>query len=164
MLTIVLVRNVTASSNLILRGAGQHRLLTLTNATTAVVNVLLSIALVRPLGLLGVALGTLIPVAASGLLILYPAACRRVHVPLSRPLVQAIWPALWPAAVMSVVLRLGGRVPPANLFEVALHLAVGGLVYVGLFVGLAIGAKERRFYWTKLRAIVARPPQVPAAA
>ena len=164
MLTIVLVRNVTASSNLILRGAGQHRLLTLTNATTAVVNVLLSIALVRPLGLLGVALGTLIPVAASGLLILYPAACRRVHVPLSRPLVQAIWPALWPAAVMSAVLRLGHRVPPANLFEVALHLAVGGLVYVGLFVGLAIGAKERRFYWTKLRAIVARPPQVPAAA
>ena len=164
MLTIVLVRNVTASANLILRGAGQHRLLTYTNAATAVVNVLLSIALVRPLGLLGVALGTLIPVTASGLLVLYPAACRRVHVPLSRPLVQAIWPAMWPAVIMAAVLRLGRGVPPANLFEVALHLAVGGLVYVALFVGLAIGAEERRFYRTKLRAIIARSPQVPAAA
>jgi O-antigen/teichoic acid export membrane protein len=95
-LTIVLVRNITASANLILRGAGQHRLLIYTNAGTAVVNVLLSIVLVKPLGLLGVALGTLIPVATSGLFILYPAACRRVHVPLSRPLVQAIWPAMWP--------------------------------------------------------------------
>jgi hypothetical protein len=61
-------------------------------------------------------------------------------------------------------LRLGRRLPPTNLFEVALHLAVGGLVYLVLFVGFAIGAPERRFYWTKLRAIVVRQPRVPAAA
>jgi len=164
MLAIVLVRNVTASANLILRGAGEHRLLTYTNASTAVVNLLLSIALVRPLGLLGVALGTLIPVAASGVFVLYPAACRRVHVPLRRPIVEAIWPALWPALIMAAALRFGLRLPPSNLVEVALQLAAGGLVYFALFVGLAIGTRERRFYWTKIRAIVARQPRVPAAA
>jgi O-antigen/teichoic acid export membrane protein len=164
MLTIVLVRNATASATVILKGAGQHRLLTYTNATTAVINVLLSVALVRPLGLLGVALGTLIPVAASSMFVLYPAACRRVRMPLSRPLVQAIWPAMWPAVIMVALLRLGQRLPATNLFEVALHLGVGGLVYLALFLGLAIGADERRFYWRKLRDLVARPPRVPAAA
>ena len=164
MLTIVLVRNVTASANLILRGAGQHRLLTVTNAATAVVNVLLSIVLVHPLGLLGVALGTLIPVGASGLFVLYPAACRRVGIPLRRPLMEAIWPALWPAVVMTALLRFGRRIPPTNLFEVALHLAVGGMVYMVLFVGVAIGAEERRFYLTKLRGVLVRQRRVPAAA
>jgi O-antigen/teichoic acid export membrane protein len=164
MLTIVLVRNVTASANLILRGAGEHRLLTCTNAATAVVNVLLSIVLVRPLGLLGVALGTLIPVAASGLFVLYPAACRRVGVPLARPLIEAVWPAIWPAVIMTAVLRFGQRMPPATLFEVALHLAVGGCLYLGLFVAFAIGSAERQFYWTKLRALIARRPAVAAAA
>jgi O-antigen/teichoic acid export membrane protein len=163
MLTIVLLRGSTSSANLILKGAGQHRLLAFTNATTAVVNVLLSIALIRPLGLLGVALGTLIPVGASALFVLYPAACRRVGLPVGRALVEGIWPAAWPAAVMVGLLWLGRRLPSTSLFEVALHLAVGGLVYVGLFLGLAIGADERRFYWTKLRGVV---PQwrAPAAA
>ena len=54
LLTVVLVRISTGSANLILKGAGQHRLLTYTNATTAVVNVLLSIALIRPFGVVGV--------------------------------------------------------------------------------------------------------------
>jgi hypothetical protein len=71
---------------------------------------------------------------------------------------------MWPAVIMTAALRLGRLVPPTNLFAVALHLAVGGLVYAVLFVGLAIGAEERRFYWSKLRTIVARQPRVPAAA
>jgi len=163
MLTIVLVRGGTSSANLILKGAGQHRLLAWTNATTAVVNVLLSVALVRPLGLLGIALGTLIPVTGSAVFVLYPAACRRVGLPVGRALVDGIWPAAWPAAVMIAMLWLGRSVPSTSLIDVALHLAVGALVYVGLFLGLAIGAGERRFYWTKLRGFV---PQwrAPAAA
>jgi O-antigen/teichoic acid export membrane protein len=164
MLTVVLVRIMTASANVILKGAGEHRLLTYANATTAVVNVLLSIALVRPLGLLGIALGTLIPVAASGVFVLYPAACRRVRLPLGRPVVLAIWPAMWPAMVMIALLRVGERVPPTNLFQVALHLAAGGVVYAGLFLSFAIAADERRFYWGKLRGVVARQPRISAAA
>src|SRR5262245_48668035 len=164
MLTIVLVRNITASANNILRGAGQHKLLTYTNASTAVVNLALSIALVRPLGLLGVALGTLIPVSASGLFVLYPAACRRVQVSLTEPLVHAVWPALWPAAVMAAALRFARVAPPATLVEIALYLAAGGLVYGALFLGLAIGADERRFYWSKLRALLVRNPRIAAAS
>lgn len=157
LLIVVLVRVSTASANLILKGAGQHKLLAYTNASTAVVNIALSVALIGPLGLPGVALGTLIPIAVSTLFILYPAACRRVGMSIGRPLVQAIWPAMWPAAVMVGFLWLARSLPPAGLFSVALHFAAGGIVYLGLFAGLAIGGEERRFYWTKLRSMVARP-------
>ena len=163
LLTVVLVRISTSGANLILKGAGQHRLLTYTNTTAAIVNVSLSIALARSIGLVGVALGTLIPVSASFALILYPAACRRVGLPVTAPLTQAIWPALWPAVIMTGLLRLGP--PPTRIIDVGLHLAAGGLVYLGLFIGLAISAEERRFYWTKLRGIVAaRRSRAPAAA
>ena len=155
LLAVVLVRICIASANLILRGAGQHRLLAYTSATTAVVNVLLSIALIPAWGLVGVALGTLIPVSASGLVI-YPAACRRVGLPALHPLVQGIWPAMWPAAIMAGMLWLGRSLPPRGLFGVAVHAAAAGLVYVGLFVGLAIGPEERRFYGTKLRSLFGR--------
>jgi O-antigen/teichoic acid export membrane protein len=163
LLTVVLVRISTASANLILKGSGEHKLLAYTNASTAVVNVCLSVVLIRPLGLAGVALGTLLPVAASSAFVLYPAACRRVGVPLSRPLVHAIAPAMWPAAIMSAVLWLGRDLAPSGLLAVALKLAAGGLVYAVLFLAVAIGAEERRQYWTKLRSLAVRQRRTPAA-
>jgi O-antigen/teichoic acid export membrane protein len=164
MLMVVLVRVTTASANLILKGAGRHRLLTWTNAGTAVVNVLLSVALVRFLGLVGVALGTLIPVSASTLFVLYPAACRRVGLPMARPLMEAIWPTMWPAAIMIAMLSFTKDLPPPGVAGVALHLAVGGLLYAVLFVGVAIGSAERRFYTAKIRDLVAGRRRAPAAA
>ncbi|MEN3338954.1 MAG: hypothetical protein V7647_2630 [Acidobacteriota bacterium] len=164
LLLIVVIRISTGSVNLILKGTGGHRLLTYTNAGTAIVNVVLSIALVRPLGLLGVALGTLIPVSASAVFVLYPAACRRVGLPLYRPFAEAIWPAMWPALIMTGLLWFGRGLPPGRLIGVALHLSVGGLVYAALFLTFSIRADERRFYWTKLRSLVARQWGAPAAA
>jgi hypothetical protein len=84
-------------------------------------------------------------------------------VPVHRPIVEAIWPALWPAAIMVAGLWLARDVPPANLFQVAVRLAAAGLVYVALFVGVAIGGEERRFYWNKLWAVLGRRERVPAA-
>jgi O-antigen/teichoic acid export membrane protein len=160
MLVIVLVRAGTASANLILKGAGLHRLLAYTNATTAIVNVVLSVILIGPLGLVGVALGTLIPVGASALFVLYPAACRRVNLPLARCLRRGLGPALWPAAVMVAMWRLMPR--PATLVELAATLVVGGAVYFLLFVGVAVGREERRFYWSKAQRLIVRQPRAPA--
>jgi len=164
MLAVVLVRIAAASANTILKGAGEHRLLTFTNGITAVVNVLLSIVLIRPLGLIGVALGTLIPVATSAALVLYPAACRRVGLPLRKTLTEAFWPAIWPAAFMIAALRLGARLPPAGLFGVALHLAGGGLLYLILFIGVAMRTDERQFYWLKIRTLLDRNHRAAVAA
>lgn len=163
LLAVVLVRVATGSANLIARGAGLHKLLSYTNATTAVVNVLLSIALIRPFGLVGVSLGTLIPVTVSALCVLYPAACRRVGLPIGRSLVQSVWPATWPALVMVGVLLLGRGLFLPGLTEVVLQLAAGGLIYTALFVGIAIDGEERQFYWRKLLRLIARQQHIPAA-
>ena len=164
LLTVVLVRVTTAPANLILKGADRHRLLTYANATTAIVNVLLSIVLIRPLGLVGVALGTLIPVSVAAVFVLYPAACRRVGLPLTRPLVESIWPAMWPAGIMGILLLLGRHIPPAGLVDVGLRLAAGGLVYAALLIGVAMNADERRFYRTKLRVVFERQRRATAPA
>ena len=156
MLVVVLVRIASASANIILKGAGEHRLLTFTDGATAIVNVILSIVLIRPFGLVGVALGTLIPTTAAAALVLYPAACRRVNLPLNRPLREAFWPAVWPAALMLAALEGLERNPPTGLIQVGMHLAVAGVVYAGLFVGVAMDATERRFYWTKIRSLLER--------
>jgi hypothetical protein len=80
-------------------------------------------------------------------------------------LTEAIWPAKWPALVMTALLWwLGRALPPRNLIGVGLQLALGGLVYVGLFLGLAIRGEERDFYWMKLRGLVVRQWRAPAAA
>ena len=161
LLTVVLVRVSTASANLILRGAGQHKLLAVTNATAAMVNIGLSIVLVRPLGLPGVALGTIIPITISTAFVLFPAACRRVNLPISRPLMRAIWPALWPAIVMIVLLRLAAPLRPDGLRGIALHFAASGTVYLGLFLIFGLDGEERRLYWTKLRRVFARQRRAP---
>jgi O-antigen/teichoic acid export membrane protein len=163
LLTVVLVRVSTASANLILRGAGQHKLLAVTNATAAIVNVALSIALVRPLGLFGVALGTLVPITVSTAFVLFPAACRRVELPIIRPVARAMWPAIWPALVMIALLKLGEPLRPDGLRGIALHFAAGGLVYTALFLSFALDREERRLYWTKLRSLIVRQRRAPVA-
>src|SRR5262245_33824597 len=52
----VIVRVGTATSTTLLKGAGQHRLVAFTNAVAAIANLALSIAMIRPFGLPGVAI------------------------------------------------------------------------------------------------------------
>jgi O-antigen/teichoic acid export membrane protein len=71
-----------ATSNRILFGMSRHRLLALVALLEGAANVILSIALIRPLGILGDALGTAIPLACTALLFLPRHACRQVGVSL----------------------------------------------------------------------------------
>ena len=164
LLTVVIIRVASASANTILKGAGHHRLLAMTNSTTAVVNVLLSVALLPHLGLTGVALGTLVPVASAATFVLFPAACRRVGLPMTTALREAVWPAAWPAVGMAAVLLAGRSLHPSSLGALAAQLVVAGLVYEALFFGLAIPPGERRFYWAKAMQIATRRRRVAVAA
>jgi O-antigen/teichoic acid export membrane protein len=98
LLMVVLIRVGNASAALILKGGGQHRMLAFVNSATAIVNVVMSVLLVPVLGLVGVAVGTLVPVGFTALAVLYPAACRRVGTPVSRGYARAVWPAIWSAS------------------------------------------------------------------
>jgi hypothetical protein len=110
---------------------------------------------------MGVALGTLIPVTIVSTVVLFPAGCRRVQLPLGRAFSRAVWPATWPAAVMTAfVLATRAWVPP-TLVAVAAEMATACLVYAVVFVAFAIDSTERRFYVSKIVELLRRRAPVP---
>jgi len=153
---VVIVRVGSATASTMLQGAGRHRLVAGSNIAAASVNVGLSIVLVYPFGLPGVALATLVPISFRAAVILIPSACRRVGMPLRQFARAAIWPALWPtAAALGIVAWLRPLVD--SLGQAVLVGAAGGLVYAALFIGMAIGPRDRSRYLLKLRSLAGRP-------
>jgi O-antigen/teichoic acid export membrane protein len=115
----------------ILLGTGRERLVAFSTLAEAIVNLVLSIILVRRIGLLGVAIGTIIPVVAANLFVLAPAACRQVGIGIIdfarsvavAPLVGALIAALAGAA-------LRGWWPPQSVPAILAEGACVGAVYM----------------------------------
>jgi O-antigen/teichoic acid export membrane protein len=152
----VVVRVASATSTTMLRGAGRHRLLAFTNIATALVNVTLSVALVKRFGLAGVAIGTLVPVCLSAVFVLFPAGCARVGLPVRTALVESVWPALWPAIVMYGFVELTLPLVGTSLVAVAVEMAAAVLVYFVTFIFFGVSAAERRFYFGKIAELATR--------
>jgi O-antigen/teichoic acid export membrane protein len=160
---IVIVRVGNATASTLLKGSGEHRLIALTNMGAAIVNVALSIALVRPFGLVGVAVGTLVPVCLVLILVVFPAGCRRVEVTVPDALAQAVWPALWPATVMALFVFATKSMVPNALVAVAAEYGVAALVYATTFVMFGISATERQFYLGKIAELTRRGALAPVS-
>jgi len=156
----VIIRVGSSTCATVLTAAGEHRLVAFTYVITGVVNLTLSIALVTKLQLSGVAIGTLLPVTATSLFVLFPAGCKRVGLPLKRVISEAVWPSLWPAAIMVVYVELTRPLVPATLIAVIAEMAAAALVYAVAFLSCGIKPAERRFYLAKLAELVGR--SVPA--
>lgn len=152
---VVIVRVGCSMASVVLKGAGLHRRLVAMVGAMAVANLALSIVLVKPLGLVGIAVGTLVPVSAMSLLGYIPAACRRVGISVSRMLYEGVWPAAWPAVLAGALLYVTRQHLPVTLVSVALQLALGGTFYIALFM-VAIGGEERREYWRHADALLRR--------
>jgi O-antigen/teichoic acid export membrane protein len=151
----VALRVGNATSTTVLKGAGQVRRVAVVNIVTGVVNLTLSAALVRPMGLAGVAIGTLIPVAIASICVLFPDACRRVELPIGKAFRRAVWPAAWPAVITGVVLAGIKPYLGARLLGMAAGGAIGSLVYVVCFV-LAVGRHDREQYSARLWELARR--------
>jgi O-antigen/teichoic acid export membrane protein len=160
----VAVRVGGATGTTILKGAGQHRTLAFVNLATGVVNVVLSALLIRRFGLVGVAYGTLIPIAVATTAILWPAACRRVDLPLWLAVRRAVLPALWPVLPAAAVLMMTRELVPATISGVLFEAGVAVVVYAGLFIGVAVGNTDRALYISKMRALRKRDPKDPGAS
>jgi O-antigen/teichoic acid export membrane protein len=159
---VILVRVGSWTANTVLLGAGSHQLGAISNSITAVVNVVLSIGLIGWMGLPGVALATLVPVSLRAVLIVIPVACARVGMSLTAFFSAAVWPALWPALVVLGGLAIVRNPASTSLFHALLEGAIAGVCYTVLFVGLAIGRRDRTRYLGKLRSL-AGWPQLEAA-
>jgi O-antigen/teichoic acid export membrane protein len=146
------VGNATATT--VLKGAGQHRLLAFTNAGTAVTNIALSLLWIRHYGLIGQAMGTLVPVALAAVFILWPAACRRVDLGVGAAFSRAVWPTLWPVVAMAAVVVPLRYVLPVRLWAVAAAGGIGALVYFATFLAFAVKSSERRLYVDKFNELM----------
>ena len=152
----VAVRVGNATGTTLLKGTGKHRMLAAVNLATGVVNVALSAALIGPFGLAGVAYGTLVPIAVAAVFVLFPAACRHAGVPAAHVLFRGVVPAVWPvfpAALLMWVLR--DSLAP-RLATLVLAGAAGAAVYFVLFIGIAIGARDRALYVQRVRELIGR--------
>jgi len=160
---VVALRVGNATGTTMLKGAGRVKYLAGVNIATGLANLVLSALFVKPYGLVGVAIGTLIPVAFSTIFVLFPAACRRVELPLGQALRFAVWPGLWPAAIVAVALQGVKLVSPGTLLAVVAESAFAALLYLGLFA-IAIGRRDRTEYVAKALAIMGRgAPLVPVS-
>jgi O-antigen/teichoic acid export membrane protein len=159
---IVVVRVGNATGSTLLKGTDRHRLVAAVNVVTAIVNVSLSIALAKPLGLAGVAIGTLVPVSAAAILILFPASCRQVGLSIRSAVRQAVWPAVWPAGTMAAYVLITRPMIPESLPAVLVSMVVAVAIYAVTFLALGIDVAERRFYVSKIfevtRMRVVLPP------
>jgi O-antigen/teichoic acid export membrane protein len=149
----VVFRVGNATSAIVLEGSGQHRLLAISNIAMAVGNLVLSTLLVRQFGLVGVAAGTLIAVGLISILVIFPAACRRVNVGRVYVLRQSVWPAMWPAIVMAGFLLVTRNVFQPNWFYLLLLVVSAGIIYVSLFLRVAINDSEREWYLAIVRRV-----------
>jgi O-antigen/teichoic acid export membrane protein len=152
----VAIRVGTAMAATVLKGAGGHRLMAGANLATACANVILSVMLIKGMGLKGVAIGTLVPVGIECLFVIYPAACRRVGVSTFQATSESIWPALWPAIPMALYLVATRPLVKPSLPLVAANLVAGGLVYAGVFFAFGLTVDERRLFLSRLSQGAAR--------
>ncbi len=127
----------------ILQGVGRHRPQALMAVASALTNLVLSVVLVQRLGLLGVAVGTLIPTIAECLGLVLPYAMRVTGVSLSEMARQVWLPTLLPTIPMlGVTTALARMVGDWSLATIALVGTAGlGIYAIGY---LSLGRRERR--------------------
>jgi O-antigen/teichoic acid export membrane protein len=161
---VVVLRASMAMPTTLLKATGHHRYVAVASAWCAVASVLLSITLVRTIGLIGVAWGTLLPVAVLAAAVIFPRTCRVLSLPRMRALRLIVWPALWPAVpVMAALVAARDLVPPRLVFVLP-FVGIGALAYGAIFLRYGLDHEEREWMWSRLRSLRRGRPQELAAA
>jgi O-antigen/teichoic acid export membrane protein len=138
----------------LLLARGRHRVVAFSCLGEAMVNLLLSLWLVRTYGIIGAAAGTAISVTISNVLIQMPAACRLLGIPIGTFLRRVSAPsliALVPALAAAWLLRVAAA--PASLVEILGSGALVGSIYAVTFVALGLRQSDRARYFGRLREL-----------
>jgi O-antigen/teichoic acid export membrane protein len=125
---------IQSTSNRILFGMSLHKSLAYVVLLEGIANLILSIALVRPLGIVGDAIGTAIPLLCTSIVFLPRHLCRHLDIPLRKFLVDAYFYPLVLCTPMVAVLVLMQRSFYAHHYgQLLINLLAGLGVYgVGL--------------------------------
>ena len=131
-----------AASPRVLFGMSQHRTWALATLIEGLSNLALSIALVRPYGIVGDAIGTAVPLVVTTTCFLPWHVCRRLQIRMSTYLREAYsLPVLLCIPLTVVLLLMKEWFVPHNYLQLVVHVAVAGLVY-GLALWWAFASKR----------------------
>lgn len=151
----VVLRAWTAMPITVLQGTGHHRFVAVASSLCAVANLLLSIPLVKMFGLIGVAVGTIVPVAVFAVVV-FARSCGVVGLSFWQGVRQIVWPTVWPAALVVGVLVATSDALPAGLVPVLGYLTCGVLAYAAIFFVCGLDRDERRWFVSTFTAIGSR--------
>jgi O-antigen/teichoic acid export membrane protein len=113
----------------------RHRILALSSLGNGIANLVLSLLLVRPYGLVGVALGTAIPTAIEYFGIILPYSLRVVGVRPREAILEIFLPALLPAVPAFFVLyALRDALHPASLLMIGIVASAGLGIYALVYL------------------------------
>ncbi|MCM8533910.1 MAG: oligosaccharide flippase family protein [Lentisphaeraceae bacterium] len=147
MLTSVFISVMFRSASFrFLQMAGKHKVLALLVSIEALVNVFLSIYLVKTMGVLGVALGTLIPNVLMSLFVIFPMFCRFSNLPIIHYLKKVYVPILLsvlPSAFILIFINQNMSLSDWSLAKLVMATAVAGLTYLAMTFYLFINKSER---------------------
>lgn len=121
-----------AASNRILFGMYKHKVLGIVVLAEGICNLILSIILVRHYGIIGVALGTTIPLVLTSLFFLPLYLCQLLQTPLKIFLVRTYMAPLGLSLILVSVLWLERYfLLPHTYIQLAVEIAGGAIVYAG---------------------------------
>lgn len=132
-MAILLATQVVAMPMIIVRkallGSGEVRVPAFIDLLEAFINLVLSLLLVRSLGIVGVAIGTLIPLVLVELCLLLPFSMRRLHISGSTLLSQVVGPAIPSLLLLTIFSQLVFNLDlPANWPNLLMTTAGGGAI------------------------------------
>jgi O-antigen/teichoic acid export membrane protein len=149
----------------ILLGTGRHRLIAVVSLTEALANLALSVILVRRFGLLGVAIGTAIPVLVANLCVVTPVLCRQLDirvVDFARSV--AVAPFVGAAVASLALWTVVTSWPPQSVLAILVEGAVVGIIYLASVwtFGLDHSLRERYTAFARHMIIMATQRRAPA--
>jgi O-antigen/teichoic acid export membrane protein len=119
-----------AASGRILMGTSRHRTWAVVTLTEGICNVILSVILIRPYGIVGDALGTAIPMTFSMVLFMPRHLCRQLGVRLGTYLREAfVLPALITIPLAAVLWLMKFWFIPHNYRQLGVQFLIAGSVY-----------------------------------
>jgi O-antigen/teichoic acid export membrane protein len=143
------------ASGRLLFGIGKHQSLAKVTLLEGIANLILSIALVPPLGVVGDALGTAIPLCCTFLLFMPRHLGRQLGVPVRSFLRQAYsLPLLLNLPLLGVVWLANRFFTPKNLIQLVMEIGAAFLIYG---IGVLCAYKTGRVFRVTELGVVAQP-------
>lgn len=141
----------------IFQGTGRFGWFAVASLTSGVANVLLTLILIQPYGLIGVVVGTLVPNVLEALMFVLPYTLWRLRIRLVEYLREAIAPALLPAIPSAAVLVVSGEiVSQPSWFSLGVTGAAAVLAYAAAYLAVPSAAAERSVAARAVRRVVQR--------